>query len=343
MPTKRRRLSIEGPTVIKGHMHKSGIVPLEAHDAEDFALSVRLPGKILVCALVGVLPATAEAKQPDDIFFRDARPPEDGILKHGFFLDLRTGKLVGQDGTNQEPSGVLHCGLIVGQRLRLRFSGGEEPALQASVDDGELAALRFRTPIPRGDYRPCVLLDGRSAVEVEMARSTVGRPSIGVQASQKAPSADLAKMWTERVFTDAVVVCEDGASFTVHRAVLCSASPVFAASFGGHMKEASSARLDIVDAPSEAVEALLRFIYTGLGEPRLAATVLPLAHRYQLDALVARCGEELVEELCPGTAAETVRALRPLREESSLALLWDQVLVKLQADKQMLCAALGCT
>merc|ERR1719506_824878 len=70
------------------------------------------------------------------------------------------------------------------------------------------------------------------------------------------------RLWTERKFTDAEVVAGD-ARFAVHRATLCAASPVFDAAFTSSMEEGASATYTVRDADPAAVEALLRFLYTG--------------------------------------------------------------------------------
>jgi len=141
-------------------------------------------------------------------------------------------------------------------------------------------------------------------------------------------------MWEERAFTDAEVTC-DGRSFSVHRTVLAAASPVFSATFRGQMREAATAQLEVVDAPASAVEALLRYIYTGVLEPATAAAVLPVAHRYQIERLVTRCCEELLRCLAPDTAVETVRALRALREDKVIVPFWDRTIDKVHEDKAL--------
>ena len=95
------------------------------------------------------------------------------------------------------------------------------------------------------------------------------------------------RAWKQRKFTDAAVVCSEE-RIPVHRATLCAASPVFDAAFTSSMEEGASATYTVRDADPAAVEALLRFLYTGAAcapdaelEP---APLLDLAVFYQVTA-----------------------------------------------------------
>merc|ERR1711879_657598 len=108
------------------------------------------------------------------------------------------------------------------------------------------------------------------------------------------PCKVLANLWDTRAHGDATITCE-GQTFTVHRGILSAASPVFAACFRNDMVEGISANIEIRDSQAEAVEAMLRYIYTSNIDSSTAPAVLLLAHRYQIETLVGRCAEVLLE------------------------------------------------
>jgi hypothetical protein len=203
--------------------------------------------------------------------------------------------------------------------LRLRYRSSPAPALLCAVGDAEFATVDFGISIPAADYRPCILLYGMSAT----VSATVVDP--GAASKHRPPnvvtrSASLAKMWDDRVFTDAEVICE-GQVFPVHRTVLATASPVFLAAFSGNMQEAKTARIEIGDASVDAVEALLRHVYTSELKSDCALVVLPLAHRYQLADLVLQCCEEVIQTLSAEHVAEVVRTMRLYRYETRVCMV----------------------
>ena len=59
-----------------------------------------------------------------------------------------------------------------------------------------------------------------------------------------------------------IVKNQPGKEFNVHKAILASRSPVLAAMFTGDFKEKNFDRLEIADVPADALEQMLRFIYT---------------------------------------------------------------------------------
>eukprot|EP00427_Karlodinium_veneficum_P039335 CAMPEP_0169286582 /NCGR_PEP_ID=MMETSP1016-20121227/59378_1 /TAXON_ID=342587 /ORGANISM="Karlodinium micrum, Strain CCMP2283" /LENGTH=232 /DNA_ID=CAMNT_0009376305 /DNA_START=722 /DNA_END=1418 /DNA_ORIENTATION=+ len=98
-------------------------------------------------------------------------------------------------------------------------------------------------------------------------------------------------------FADSKIIAADDRVFAVHRAVLAAASPVFRKAFSAPMREAREATININDVPAEAVESLLRFIYNGELDVDRAATVLPLADRYEITELVEVCISQMVRSV----------------------------------------------
>ncbi|PVH47394.1 hypothetical protein PAHAL_4G050800 [Panicum hallii] len=111
-----------------------------------------------------------------------------------------------------------------------------------------------------------------------------------------------------------VTLVASGESFKVHKAVLASRSPVFAAEFFGHMKEARSPVVEIEDMDAAVLGAMLRFIYTDtapeLDRPEDGAAVaqhlLVAADRYGIDRLKLVCEDRLYDGVNVETAAATL-------------------------------------
>ena len=128
-------------------------------------------------------------------------------------------------------------------------------------------------------------------------------------------------------------------SFPVHRAVVALKSPVLAAAFGGGMLEATTSRLEVPHAKCGAVESFLRFLYTNTLPSSDALDVLPLAHCYQVEELIRRCGHELLRSLRPDTVVSTVVAVRAIREGGTMVAvraIWDELLNCLRRDACLL-------
>lgn len=116
-------------------------------------------------------------------------------------------------------------------------------------------------------------------------------------------------LWRDRSFPDAVVTC-DQVRFDVHRAVLVQ-NPVFKQGLSGSMVEARTAEFDIKDSQPDAVEALLRHIYTGETDTPKSALVplLALAVQYQEADLVQAVALALTD-VSPDTVQAHGRALK---------------------------------
>eukprot|EP00927_Polykrikos_kofoidii_P005792 TRINITY_DN12304_c0_g2_i1.p1 TRINITY_DN12304_c0_g2~~TRINITY_DN12304_c0_g2_i1.p1 ORF type:complete len:563 (+),score=71.31 TRINITY_DN12304_c0_g2_i1:211-1689(+) len=151
------------------------------------------------------------------------------------------------------------------------------------------------------------------------------------------PSADhvvqtVTHLWNSRPFPDAELLASDGRKFCVHRSVLAAASPYLGEAWTklpelpGKMPEL------VVDAPSETVEALMRFIYTGdEGDTTDPGEMLRLAHLYGLPALVRCSATRLASQLSAGNAVLSVRALRPYREHFACEAAWQMMLANVQS------------
>jgi len=249
-----------------------------------------------------------------------------------FFVDVTDGSLLclpGAAHASTIASSVVQR--AVGEELQLSFCSKPTPKLSSISSDGEATELNFTMPIPPDDYSLCMILGSSETVEVSHLRSTK-------RACTSAASL-LQQMWQEKEFSDAELISQ-GHAFPVHRAVLCKASPVFAAAFRGSMREATTARVDIPEADPEAVEAMLRYIYAGAIRPEEAVHVLPLAHRYQLEDLVAECCTLMLQSLSTSNVAAIVKAFRMFRDQGQMADMWEEVLKKVSGDPALSRAAL---
>ena len=113
-------------------------------------------------------------------------------------------------------------------------------------------------------------------------------------------------MWTNRRFTDAVVVIV-GKRFAVHRSVLSEASPVFYRAFSGSMREASKACYEVKDSTPDAVEAMLKYVYTGAAPKESEDITLPLlelAVQYELADLCEKAANDLLVGIGKGNVLE---------------------------------------
>ncbi|KAG2492803.1 hypothetical protein HYH03_008963 [Edaphochlamys debaryana] len=81
-----------------------------------------------------------------------------------------------------------------------------------------------------------------------------------------------------------------GRVFPVHRAILSARCPCFRRRLGGGFADAGAAELDLPDADPEAMEALLRWMYTGCLPPELPSPLLqPLAELSDRLGLMQPC------------------------------------------------------
>jgi len=227
------------PGIKRAHEDRSVLLERRHYQERPVVLEVQDPGNFRVrfkivkdggidsdvgeaqhrCILMGIIPRRACS---------DAFAVEDDHPKHGYFI-TDFGNLWAQDGTDMESE--IH-NLPIDISLTLHFISEPTPTLIASTDDQLPCVLHFERPIPPDDYRPCVVFRTEdTAVEATVVETTK-RPVV-----RGSPGGILAKMWEARSFADAELAC-DGKAFPAHREVLAAASPVFAATFGGSMKEA---------------------------------------------------------------------------------------------------------
>eukprot|EP00929_Paragymnodinium_shiwhaense_P076221 TRINITY_DN39149_c0_g1_i1.p1 TRINITY_DN39149_c0_g1~~TRINITY_DN39149_c0_g1_i1.p1 ORF type:complete len:165 (+),score=34.48 TRINITY_DN39149_c0_g1_i1:179-673(+) len=150
--------------------------------------------------------------------------------------------------------------------------------------------------------------------------------------------ADLHK---KRKYTDAFVCC-GGQKMAVHRAVLARSSEVFDSMFESAMRKGSDASIHIVDAPPEAVQQMIEFMYTGDGinETHLVP-LYALAKMYMMSDLAKEAGRQMVSTCCTGNLSEYLRSvlLHVRSGDTEASELW-QLMTKKLDDENLLVGAL---
>lgn len=319
----------------RGYMRHQPLV-LHTSDPRNFRVTFKILNDGIGndewnCILCGIIPKSCR---------RHTFAIVEGRPTFGYFM-TDFGFMWGQDGTYR----YIFTNCMEEDEMFLHFRGDPVPQLFACRNEGSVVDLNFNSPMPVCDYMPCVILlvEG-AAVEVTVHEGLA--PQEGLQ-----PSV-LARMWADRRFTDAEVVCEERRFtdaevvceekvFPVHREVLSIVSPVFRMAFSQeNMKEGQSRRIEINTATATTVEALLRFMYGDMHEADMEEVnvieLLHLAHVYDIQTLVCACGQALMGKFASDNAVATVRALRTYREDPDIAPVWNYLLYRLQHDGALL-------
>jgi hypothetical protein len=186
------------------------------------------------------------------------------------------------------------------------------------------------------DYLPCITI-GKEGVKVRISVDAPERKRKMSSLEDGAAALKIAKtLWSERAFADAVVICPPR-SIEVHRCVLAAASPFFARAFQGCMRESSEAKVVIEDAEADAVEALVRYLYTGAVDDAVdPASLLALAHRFEIGGLLRQCAAAIVWDLTEENVARSVAALRPFKDDVFVQEYWKALVDRLGKDRAVL-------
>eukprot|EP00811_Abedinium_folium_P036880 NODE_9548_length_1415_cov_16.253882.p1 GENE.NODE_9548_length_1415_cov_16.253882~~NODE_9548_length_1415_cov_16.253882.p1 ORF type:complete len:467 (-),score=118.54 NODE_9548_length_1415_cov_16.253882:13-1377(-) len=142
-------------------------------------------------------------------------------------------------------------------------------------------------------------------------------------------SHDIRGLWCAGagVLCDVTLVSAEAVEFSAHRAVLAARSPVFRNMFHAGMVEARHGVVELPDAHSAALAAMLEFMYTdelpqsAMAEPQLICDLLKLARKYEVLRLVSLCECSVLRSLTVETVVDwlalaTMVNSEPLRRAS---------------------------
>lgn len=110
--------------------------------------------------------------------------------------------------------------------------------------------------------------------------------------------------------------------FYLHRSVLGSRTPVFAAMFLHNMKEKSSGCVVVDDCEADVFRLFIRYVYTGRLEGICTDNVVDLitiADKYQLYELVKGCSSFMRTNLCVDTFFDVISIAFTLNDSSLLS------------------------
>ena len=159
----------------------------------------------------------------------------------------------------------------------------------------------------------------------------------GMAGRKRGPPSEtdlLTKVWKQRKFTDAEVLCE-GQRIPVHRSTLIAASPVFEAAFTSAMREGESTVYEIKDSTPDAVEAMLCFVYTKKEPPaELLDAVFELAVQYELEELARVAAEKMPAAMSVSNVKSFIQKLKLHRATNPVAKeVFDKLIKKIKASR----------
>ena len=98
-----------------------------------------------------------------------------------------------------------------------------------------------------------------------------------------------------------VILVVEEEKFHVHRAVLALSSPVFEKMFSSEFQEKDKKEVTLPDKKAGEVEELLLMLYPSVAEKQITEEncffLVNLAHKYQVEAIVRRCEDFMVENV----------------------------------------------
>jgi len=129
------------------------------------------------------------------------------------------------------------------------------------------------------------------------------------------------RMLKKRIHTDVTLTCQ-GREFEVHKAILATASDVFAAMFNHKMRESLDNAVEIKGIDADVLETLVRYIYTEeLTEPYDEIALLLAADKYQIHRLAVICMQALGRKLGVDNVLDVMSACHRLSHISEACAL----------------------
>ena len=166
-----------------------------------------------------------------------------------------------------------------------------EPKIDHLIENG---CLNIRLEI---FLLPCCLSVGGQGGQTNYKGFEEGNCSIETLESLK---EDMACMRIKMAgFSDLEIICQ-GKKFQVHKAFLSARSDVFLGMLSHDTKEAKEGQIEITDADPETVENFLGYLYEAK-VPSMnveqASSLMMMADKYNVRALVAACQDHLLENI----------------------------------------------
>jgi hypothetical protein len=142
------------------------------------------------------------------------------------------------------------------------------------------------------------------------------------------------KLWNDKSFTDVEVSCHT-TRYSVHRAILASASPVFAAMLESGMREAQHQEIAMVETDAQSVHDTLQYIYTGTVSAEVGFGMVVLGHQYDIPGLVEYAAPIALGNLTEENVVSEVRILRVHATDAQLGPVFEALQSKVQEDPQL--------
>jgi BTB/POZ domain len=116
------------------------------------------------------------------------------------------------------------------------------------------------------------------------------------------------ELWTSKDFSDFTIIGGFTGSpkeFAVHKNVLGTQSSVMLATLKNDLKEAQTGKMEIDDFSAEAVEAMLKFMYTGkIEDESIAMDLHAIAQKYDVELLKQRTEKIILHNLTEDNALD---------------------------------------
>ncbi|CAE8597822.1 unnamed protein product [Polarella glacialis] len=136
-----------------------------------------------------------------------------------------------------------------------------------------------------------------------------------------------------------------GHEIPVHRCVLAAASPVFERMLEIGMREGQrqdrlKTYIEVQDASPEAIEMMVRYIYTGHVLPKSdqLSELFVLGNKYMMPGLVSDTGNLMVQHLNKANCKDILNVVRlhaTCADKYSVEL-WDRMMAKLHGDRELM-------
>jgi len=265
----------------------------------------------------------------DDGRFDDGLPNFDG----GFGKQKSCGLWTTFPG--EQPTKIKHSGAVLGTVPRLK-AGDEINVVCTNTLDKKYLAKIFVNSCEVGLFSLPDHAQGYVIGATLPNDAVLDMLPFTMSTDQETTTTTLAchALWDNRLYTDLTVI-GGGRKFQVHRAMLAAASDVFQKTLEAPMRENCEKCIEI-DASPDAIEALLKHIYTGdRPQDGIAGDVLLLAHRFDLKNLVHDCCAALLSQLSASTIAAVVCALRPFREIAPMQQTWEEMLRRVDYEPEL--------